>query len=271
MNHIFANMIAEKWLKICMDDLSIQNSSDLTLHYECSELTVSSYSKFPNGFSEAPWRVLRDNYQSKEELRWTQRNSTPSNPGVPLPLLKPYDPSRFLLISTESSNLTSPPLLRLSTFWPERMNSPWIWIQLQQNAFETLKHIKFFLCPNTPNPWCLLPLYNTDTSLLAAGTVLMQLEINGNLHSCAYFSKMFTPAERNYDSYNQELLPSSSPSINGVSTFGVPHTLSPLSHITKTSHRLRISEHYPINKLVGHCFYRTLTSCLDGPSRFPGP
>ena len=110
------------------------------------------------------------------------------------------------LISTKSWNLTSPPLLRLSTFWPERMNSPWIWTQLQQNAFETLKHIKFFLCPNTPNPSRLLPLYNTDTSLLAAGTVLMQSEINGNLHSYAYFSKMFTPAERNYDSYDQELL-----------------------------------------------------------------
>ena len=34
MNHIFADMIAEKWLKIYMDDLGIHTNGDLTLHYE---------------------------------------------------------------------------------------------------------------------------------------------------------------------------------------------------------------------------------------------
>ena len=34
MNHIFADMIVEWWLKIYMDDLSIHTQGDLTLHHE---------------------------------------------------------------------------------------------------------------------------------------------------------------------------------------------------------------------------------------------
>ena len=33
MNHIFADMITEKWLKIYMDDLSIHTKDDLDLHH----------------------------------------------------------------------------------------------------------------------------------------------------------------------------------------------------------------------------------------------
>ena len=46
----------------------------------------------------------------------------------------------------------------------------------------------------------------TNASLLAAGVILMQRDVNGDLHPCAYFSKMFSLAERNYDIYDQELL-----------------------------------------------------------------
>ena len=46
----------------------------------------------------------------------------------------------------------------------------------------------------------------TDTSLLAAGAILMQSDVTGDLHPCAYLSKTFSLAERNYNIYNQELL-----------------------------------------------------------------
>ena len=46
----------------------------------------------------------------------------------------------------------------------------------------------------------------TDASLLAAGAVLMQSDEAGDLHPCAYFSKTFSSAERNYDIYDRELL-----------------------------------------------------------------
>ena len=42
----------------------------------------------------------------------------------------------------------------------------------------------------------------TDASLLAVEAILMQRDVNGNLHPCAYFSKMFSLAERNYDIYD---------------------------------------------------------------------
>ena len=34
MNHIFANMLREKWLKIYMDDLGIHTKDDVALHHE---------------------------------------------------------------------------------------------------------------------------------------------------------------------------------------------------------------------------------------------
>ena len=34
MNHIFADMITERWLKIYMDDLGIHTQGDLALHHE---------------------------------------------------------------------------------------------------------------------------------------------------------------------------------------------------------------------------------------------
>ena len=46
----------------------------------------------------------------------------------------------------------------------------------------------------------------TNASLLASGGVLMQKDNNSDLHPCAYLSQMFTPAEQNYNIYDQELL-----------------------------------------------------------------
>jgi hypothetical protein len=46
----------------------------------------------------------------------------------------------------------------------------------------------------------------SDTSLSATRAVLMQKDSNGDLHPCAYLSKMLSSAERNYDIYDRELL-----------------------------------------------------------------
>ena len=46
----------------------------------------------------------------------------------------------------------------------------------------------------------------TDASLLAAGAILLQNDANQDLHPCAYFSRTFTPAQQNYNIYDQELL-----------------------------------------------------------------
>ena len=46
----------------------------------------------------------------------------------------------------------------------------------------------------------------TDASLTASGGILMQKDSNGDLHPCTYHSATFSPAERNYDIYDRELL-----------------------------------------------------------------
>ena len=46
----------------------------------------------------------------------------------------------------------------------------------------------------------------TDASLTASGGILMQKDSNRDLHPCAYHSATFSPAERNYDIYDRELL-----------------------------------------------------------------
>ena len=83
---------------------------------------------------------------------------------------------------------------------------PWIWTQLQQEAFECLKHIfsstPILQIPDVTCPFSIM----TDVSLLVAGTVLMQADENSNLHSCTYFSCTFSFAQCNYDIYDQELL-----------------------------------------------------------------
>ena len=83
---------------------------------------------------------------------------------------------------------------------------PWTWTASQQTAFDMLKTIFSsapVLCiPDVACPFTLM----TDTSLLAAGAVLMQSDEAGDLHPCAYFSKTFSSAKRNYDIYDHELL-----------------------------------------------------------------
>ena len=42
----------------------------------------------------------------------------------------------------------------------------------------------------------------TDAFLIATGTVLMQTNFNRDLHSCAFFSKILSATEYNYDIFD---------------------------------------------------------------------
>ena len=46
----------------------------------------------------------------------------------------------------------------------------------------------------------------TDASKYATGAVLAQLDSNGDRHPVSFISKTFSPAERNYEIYDRELL-----------------------------------------------------------------
>jgi len=46
----------------------------------------------------------------------------------------------------------------------------------------------------------------SDASKDATGAVLTQMDGNGDRHPCAFISKTFSPAERNYEIYDRKLL-----------------------------------------------------------------
>ena len=46
----------------------------------------------------------------------------------------------------------------------------------------------------------------SDASKVATGTVLTQIDTNGNQHPCTFLSKTHSPTEQNYEIYNRELL-----------------------------------------------------------------
>ena len=77
---------------------------------------------------------------------------------------------------------------------------------LQQTTFDELKRIfssaPILQIPDVSHPFSIM----TNASLLAAGAILLQADANQDLHPCAYFSRTFSPAQRNYDIYDRELL-----------------------------------------------------------------
>jgi len=80
------------------------------------------------------------------------------------------------------------------------------WTQECQDAFETMK--KWFTeelvlaMPDHSKPFQI----ESDASKYATGAVLLQLDSNGDRHPVAFYSKTFSPAERNYDIHDRELL-----------------------------------------------------------------
>ncbi|KAF8752486.1 Encoded by [Rhizoctonia solani] len=83
---------------------------------------------------------------------------------------------------------------------------PWIWLEEQKAAFDA---IKAEICkepvlahPDESKPYTL----ETDTSGAAMGAVPSQRKEDGCIHSVAFMSASFSPAELNYDTHDKELL-----------------------------------------------------------------
>jgi hypothetical protein len=86
-----------------------------------------------------------------------------------------------------------------------RKNTPYNWSRIQQATFELLKQI-FTLYPvlhnADPNKHYIL---DTDTFNFAVGATLSQNCSDGR-HPIGFFSKSLSPAKRNYNIYDRELL-----------------------------------------------------------------
>jgi reverse transcriptase-like protein/integrase-like protein/chromodomain-containing protein/p58 integrase-like protein len=80
------------------------------------------------------------------------------------------------------------------------------WTDDCQKAFDELKkrftEEPVLMMPDQSKPFQI----ETDASKYATGAVLTQLDINGDRHPVSFISKTFSPAERNYEIYDRELL-----------------------------------------------------------------
>ena len=80
------------------------------------------------------------------------------------------------------------------------------WTTKCQQAFDDLQ-TRFTSEPVLVIPDQMKPFQiECDTSKYASGVVLTQLDSNRDRHPCAFISKTFSPAKRNYEIYDQELL-----------------------------------------------------------------
>ena len=80
------------------------------------------------------------------------------------------------------------------------------WTSDCQSAFDNLKR-RFTSEPVLTMPDQMKPFQiECDALKYASGAVLTQQDSNGDRHPCAFISKTFSPTERNYEIYDQELL-----------------------------------------------------------------
>jgi len=81
-----------------------------------------------------------------------------------------------------------------------------VWTPECQSSFDEMKK-QFTEEPVLAMPDHCRPFQiETDASKYATGAVLSQLDSNGDRHPVAFYSKTFSPAERNYDIHDRELL-----------------------------------------------------------------
>ena len=87
-----------------------------------------------------------------------------------------------------------------------KKDTPFVWDEECQTAFNEFKR-RF-----TEEPVLIMPDHSkpfqikANTSKYASGAVLTQCDANGDRHPVAFISKTFSPTERNYEIYDQELL-----------------------------------------------------------------
>ncbi len=87
-----------------------------------------------------------------------------------------------------------------------KKNQTFVWTPQAQKAFETLKK-RFTEEPVLAMPDISRPFQiECDASKYASGAVLTQTDSNGARHPCAFLSKSFAEAERNYEIHDRELL-----------------------------------------------------------------
>ena len=87
-----------------------------------------------------------------------------------------------------------------------KKDEPWLWTPRCQKAFTLLKNA-FMSSPILAHfDSSLQSVIETDASDYAVGAVHSQVQRNGRVHTCAFLSRKFSPAELNYDIHDKEMV-----------------------------------------------------------------
>ena len=207
MNHICADMIAEKWLKVYMDDMGIHTKDDISLHHEQTRRVLQCLREhgLMVKLSKTVFDALKMEFlgliigQGKVEMDRKKLEAIEKwRPPTTVKGVRSFTgfANFYRKYIPNFSNIVAP--LNLLT----RKGEPWAWTPLQQTAFDELKRIfssaPVLQIPNISHSFSIM----TNASLLAAGAILLQADANQDLHPCAYFSQTFSPTQRNNDIYD---------------------------------------------------------------------
>ena len=183
MDSTFGDMIAKGWLIIYMYDVLVFVE---TLG-ECQERTKRVLDRMKEEDLHLKLAKCAFDQMEVEYLGLVVRNGEVLMDPTKLKAVEQWEPPK--------------PLIDLT-----KKGVPFNWGKGQDEAFirlkETFLSAPVIKVPDTTKPFFVM----ADASLTASGGILMQKDSNGDLHPCAYHSATFSPAERNYDIYDRELL-----------------------------------------------------------------
>jgi len=205
MNHIFADYLAEGWLIIYMDNLMV-HSVDLEEHIAhvrfvlqrlCEHKLSVKLEKciFCTPQAEYLGLIVGEGRISMDSVKLTAINHW--KPPTSVSAVRSFMGfcNFYHKFIPDFSNIVQP-LLSLT-----KNNMAWLWLPDHASSFQMLKNAFLKQPVLRYSDMDLLFFVMTDASLVASGAILMQKDGNGDLHPCTYYSKTFTPAERNYDIY----------------------------------------------------------------------
>ena len=207
---LFWDMIAEGWLVIYMDILLIysdnnkdhegrtkcvlQHMKELNLYLKLEKCSFNVSKVKYLGMIVKPGSLAMDPVKVAGIAEW-------STPLMVKDVCSFLGFANFYCHFVPHYSNTAHPLLDLT-----KKTHPWSWDQSCNDAFQVLQ-TAFTSQPVLQLSDLSVPFaISTNTSKHASRGVLLQKDLNGEWHPCAYLSQMVGPAECNYDIYDCELL-----------------------------------------------------------------
>ena len=210
MDSTFGDMITEGWLIIYMDDILVFAK---TLE-ECQERTKRVLDRMKEEDLHLKLAKCAFDQTEVEYLGLVVRNGEVLMDPTKLKAVEQWEPPKlvkavrsfigfcnFYRKFIPHFSTIARPLIDLT-----KKGVPFNWGKGQDEVFiklkETFLSAPVIKMPDTTKLFFVM----TDASLTASRGILMQKDSNGDLHTCAYHSATFSPAKRNYDIYDRELL-----------------------------------------------------------------